>query len=137
MGNFTINFFLDFIPHFNGSIYSVLINQLWCSKSLYPICKTNVLLYMCRYMIDQMAENKGFIVDVKVSICFPLDDEKICIPTDEGLHLLKNEEIPVCDQRALVNFKSRYTDTTGDQWGGGVYWSLLGNQCSRTSGAAS
>ena len=76
-------------------------------------------------MIDQMAENKGFIVDVKVSICFPLDDEKICIPTDEGLHLLKNEEIPVCDQRALVNFKSRYPDTTGDQWGWGCighYW---------------
>lgn len=53
-----------------------------------------------------MAENKGFIVDVKVSICFPLDDENICIPTEEGLHLLQKEEIPVCDQRALVNFQS-------------------------------
>lgn len=67
-----------------------------------------IYFFFFRYFIDQMAENKGFIVDVKVSICFPLDDEKICIPTEEGLHLLQKEEIPVCDQRALVNFQSMF-----------------------------
>lgn len=53
-----------------------------------------------------MEENKGFIVDVKVMICLPIDGKKYCIPSDEGLHLLHNQEIPICDQRALVNFKS-------------------------------
>lgn len=53
-----------------------------------------------------MEENKGFIVDVKVMICLPMDGKKYCIPSDEGLHLLHNQEIPICDQRALVNFKS-------------------------------
>lgn len=60
-----------------------------------------------------MEENKGFVVDVKVMICLPMDGKKYCIPSDEGLHLLHNQEIPICDQRALVNFKSmtskRYT----------------------------
>lgn len=53
-----------------------------------------------------MEENKGFVVDVKVMICLPMDGKKYCIPSDEGLHLLHNQEIPICDQRALVNFKS-------------------------------
>lgn len=64
-----------------------------------------------RYTIDQMEENKGFIVDVKVIICFYMDGKKYCIPTDDGLHLLKTQEIPACDQRTLVNFKSRCSET--------------------------
>lgn len=82
-----------------------------------------------------MEGNKGFIVDVKVSICFPLDDETICIPNDEGLHLLKNEEIPVCDQRALVNFKSMHLivvylwteDIENVNFGNKMIWTLLSN----------
>lgn len=68
----------------------------------------NIEIVMFRYKIDQMEGNKGFIVDVKVMICLPMDGKKYCIPSDEGLHLLHNQEIPVCDQRALINFKSMY-----------------------------
>lgn len=80
----------------------------YCILIMLHLFNTFDFFFFFRYFIDQMAENKGFIVDVKVSICFPLDDENICIPTEEGLHLLQKEEIPVCDQRALVNFQSMF-----------------------------
>ena len=89
---------------------------MWCDyliKIYYVMIKdTRVQTCICfqiRYKIEQMEENKGFIVDVKVMMCFPMDGKKYCIPTDDGLHLLKSQEIPVCDQRELVNFKSMFS----------------------------
>lgn len=50
------------------------------------------------YRVDQMEGNKGFIVDVKILLCFDFDGNLTCIPTKDGLHLLKNQEIPLCDE---------------------------------------
>ena len=60
------------------------------------------------YGIDQMEGNKGFIVDVKILICFDFDGHQICIPTSDGLHLLKNQEIPLCDKNFSLDFNSEY-----------------------------
>lgn len=55
-----------------------------------------------------MEGNKGFIVDVEIFICFDFDGNLICIPTNNGLHLLKSQEIPLCDKRFPLKFSSKY-----------------------------
>jgi hypothetical protein len=45
-----------------------------------------------------MGDGQGFIVDVIVKICFPFDGVPLCVPTEDGLHLLKNQEIPICSR---------------------------------------
>jgi hypothetical protein len=55
-----------------------------------------------------MDGNKGFIVDLGILICFDFDGKTICIPTNDGLHLLKDQQIPLCDQNALQNYSSEY-----------------------------
>ncbi|XP_062579219.1 uncharacterized protein LOC134241150, partial [Saccostrea cucullata] len=58
------------------------------------------------YRLDQIPGNKGFIVDLRILICFDFDVKTTCIPTNDGIHLLKNQEIPLCDQRHLINFSN-------------------------------
>lgn len=55
-----------------------------------------------------MDGNKGFIVDLKILICFDFDGKAVCIPTKDGLHLLKDQEIPLCDQNTLIDLSSEY-----------------------------
>ncbi|XP_062593831.1 uncharacterized protein LOC134255325, partial [Saccostrea cucullata] len=58
------------------------------------------------YKIEQIPGNKGFIVDLRILICFDFDVKVACIPTNDGLHLLKNQEIPLCDQRQLIDIRN-------------------------------
>ena len=51
--------------------------------------------FVNRYYVDQMANGKGFIVDVKIKICLPIDSEVYCIPQN-GFHLLQRQQFPVC-----------------------------------------
>lgn len=73
---------------------------------------SNVMYRWCptifSYRVDQMEGNKGFIVDVKILICFDFDGHSTCIPTNDGLHLLKNQEIPLCDKNFSFDFNSKY-----------------------------
>ncbi|XP_055958143.1 uncharacterized protein LOC130013542 [Patella vulgata] len=45
---------------------------------------------------------KGFIVDLNVKACIPIDGTPFCFP-EEGLQLMKQERIPACDARSLAN----------------------------------
>lgn len=55
-----------------------------------------------------MEGNKGFVADVNIFICFDFDEKHICIPTNNGLHLLKNQEIPLCDKKYSHDLRSEY-----------------------------
>ena len=44
-----------------------------------------------------MVDGKGFIVDLLIKICLPIDSETYCIPQD-GFHILQQQEFPVCSQ---------------------------------------
>lgn len=55
-----------------------------------------------------MEGNKGFIVDAEIFICFAFDGNLTCIPTNNGLRLLKSQEIPLCDKHFPFKFSSKY-----------------------------
>lgn len=44
-----------------------------------------------------MADGKGFIIDAKIIICFPIDGQTFCVP-DSGIHILKQQKLPVCSK---------------------------------------
>ncbi|VDI63602.1 Hypothetical predicted protein [Mytilus galloprovincialis] len=44
-----------------------------------------------------MEDSQGFIIDAKIIICFPIDGELFCAP-DGGIHILKQQTLPVCSQ---------------------------------------
>ena len=50
-----------------------------------------------RYYVDQMANGKGFIVDVMIKICLPINGEVYCIP-ESGFHLLQQQQFPLCEK---------------------------------------
>lgn len=53
-----------------------------------------------------MGGGEGFIIDAIVTICIPFDDnEPFCAPTPDGLHLLKNQQVPLCS-RNITNILS-------------------------------
>lgn len=58
------------------------------------------------YKVEKMEGYRGFIVDVKILICFDFDGNLTCIPTKDGLPLLKNQEIPLCDKEFPFDNKS-------------------------------
>ena len=66
-------------------------------------------LYDFRYSIAQKGANQGYIVDVKLKICLNLDGQEFCIPTNE-IHFMNQVEIPVCQTRSLVDFRSKWND---------------------------
>jgi hypothetical protein len=86
-----------------------LFSLNFCFDGKYTI---KYVVFFFRYKIDQMAGNKGFIVDLKILICFDFNGKTICIPTNDGLHLLKDQEIPLCDQNTLIDFNSEYSLST-------------------------
>ncbi|KAJ8320502.1 hypothetical protein KUTeg_002089 [Tegillarca granosa] len=53
-----------------------------------------------------MDDDKGYIVDLTVTICFSMDGERYCVPVDEGLLLMQKEQIPICDAKNFTNFKN-------------------------------
>jgi hypothetical protein len=57
-------------------------------------------IYFYRYTIDNYED--GFILDLRVEICLPMDGKEYCIPS-EGLLLLEDEQIPACSLSAWTN----------------------------------
>ena len=75
--------------------YAVVPFQLFKSSYWNIIWCENLTKFVNRYYVDQMANGKGFIVDVKIKICLPIDSEVYCIPQN-GFHLLQRQQFPVC-----------------------------------------
>lgn len=44
-----------------------------------------------------MEEGKGFIIDLRIDICIPMDDEIYCFPVN-GFPVLNQHEIPACSR---------------------------------------
>ncbi|XP_048258680.1 uncharacterized protein LOC125384202 [Haliotis rufescens] len=53
--------------------------------------------------------NWGFLVDLSVHTCIPIDGDSFCYP-EGGMTLMNQEKIPACDANALVEFtKQNFT----------------------------
>jgi hypothetical protein len=60
-----------------------------------------------RYSLDKIGTDQGIIVDVYITICFPLDGQLYCVP-DDGIHILQNQEIPSCSRNITTVTESEY-----------------------------
>ncbi|XP_076116635.1 uncharacterized protein LOC143084113 [Mytilus galloprovincialis] len=76
---------------------TVLLNYDWGTPGVLTIGKGDRPPITINYSIDKMPNGQGFIVDVKITICFPLGDDPFCIP-EKGLHMLQHQEIPACSK---------------------------------------
>ncbi|XP_076116682.1 uncharacterized protein LOC143084161 [Mytilus galloprovincialis] len=76
---------------------TVLLNYDWGTPDVLTIGKGDKPPITINYSIDKMGDGQGFIVDVKITICFPLGDDPFCIP-EHGLHMLQHQEIPACSK---------------------------------------
>ncbi|VDI06314.1 Hypothetical predicted protein [Mytilus galloprovincialis] len=76
---------------------TVLLNYDWGTPGVLTIGKGDKPPITINYSIDKMPNGQGFIVDVKITICFPLGDDPFCIP-EHGLHMLQHQEIPACSK---------------------------------------
>ncbi|KAK3612511.1 hypothetical protein CHS0354_024482 [Potamilus streckersoni] len=56
-----------------------------------------------RYSIEKYVD--GFILDVDIDICIPLDGKDVCLPPD-GLHILDHEKIPLCNLQNIVQISN-------------------------------
>lgn len=65
---------------------------------------TKIICYqwpsLFRYSVGQYED--GFIFNLQVDICIPIDGDPFCIP-DDGLKLLDNEKFPACSISGLMN----------------------------------
>ncbi|XP_052071172.1 uncharacterized protein LOC127709610 [Mytilus californianus] len=65
------------------------------------------------YSIDKMEGSQGFIIDAKIMICFPIDGDLFCAP-DGGIHILKQQTLPICSQEFYDWLKDCKTVTPAD-----------------------
>ena len=57
----------------------------------------HIYFFLYIYSYDVKRFEEGFTVDVKLAICIPIgDDDTLCIPHDNVMHLIENEYIPAC-----------------------------------------
>ena len=68
--------------------------------------QTSMFYCVFSYRIDKY--DAGFIVDLSLTICFPIGGEQVCIP-DDGIVLLEQEDIPACNITAIINAASGST----------------------------
>ncbi|CAC5401161.1 unnamed protein product [Mytilus coruscus] len=50
-----------------------------------------------RYKIDKLEERRGYVIDLKIDICLPMDDDVYCFP-ENGFPVLNQHEIPLCSR---------------------------------------
>ncbi|KAL5015120.1 hypothetical protein ScPMuIL_009390 [Solemya velum] len=81
-----------------------LLSYDWGSPNVLRLGSGNPAPVNIKYSIDRTGDDKGFLVDLNVGICLPIDDDPFCIPED-GVNLLEQEEIRVCDAREVIKFK--------------------------------
>ncbi|VDI70196.1 Hypothetical predicted protein [Mytilus galloprovincialis] len=108
MVTFNIPFWVKFDPcqfevdiAFGGFRYKrYILNYDWGEKNVISIGKGASAPVQIEYSIDKMADGKGFIVDVLIKICLPIDSDQHCIPQN-GIHLLQQQEVPLCSDDFL------------------------------------
>ncbi|XP_052090897.1 uncharacterized protein LOC127727822 [Mytilus californianus] len=108
MVTFNIPFWVKFDPcqfevdiAFGGFRYKrYILNYDWGEKNVISIGKGASAPVQIEYSVDKMADGKGFIVDVLIKICLPIDSDEHCIPQN-GIHLLQQQEVPLCSDDFL------------------------------------
>ncbi|XP_048250793.1 uncharacterized protein LOC124111176 [Haliotis rufescens] len=108
----SVPFFLKFEPcNFTvevgfGSYYhkETLLEYNWGSVTALEIGDGDPAPIIISFSISKYSQ--GFIIDLSVTTCIPIDDESFCFP-DGGLQLMKGERIPACDAKALVEFSKQ------------------------------
>ncbi|WAR05120.1 hypothetical protein MAR_020489 [Mya arenaria] len=78
-----------------------LLQYNWGAPSTIHIGKSAQSPIEITYSIGKYED--GFILDLALVICIPIDNERFCIP-DEGLQILDQEHLPACNLAALTNF---------------------------------
>ncbi|XP_062616058.1 uncharacterized protein LOC134277763, partial [Saccostrea cucullata] len=58
------------------------------------------------YKISKIEESRGFLVDMRLTICFPIVGNKFCIPNEKGFLLLENQEIRECGSIEYIKFQN-------------------------------
>ncbi|XP_052083601.1 uncharacterized protein LOC127720901 [Mytilus californianus] len=76
-----------------------------------PIGIGDIAPIIIRYKVDKLEEGKGFVIDLKIDICLPMDAEVYCFP-DNGLQVLNQHEIPICSR----NFTGLIPDFNPKEW---------------------
>ncbi|CAG2211662.1 unnamed protein product [Mytilus edulis] len=96
-----------------GSYYhkTVLLNYDWGVENELPIGIGDIAPIIIRYKVDKLEEGKGFVIDLKIDICIPMDDNKYCFP-ENGLQVLNQHEIPICSR----NFTGLIPDFNPKKW---------------------
>ncbi|XP_053398133.1 uncharacterized protein LOC128556594 [Mercenaria mercenaria] len=86
-----------------------LLKYEWGQESTIPIGSGEDAPITIIYAID--SDEDGFILDLRVDICLPVDGEQYCIPED-GILLLNKEQVPACNLNAWANI----TDFSFKEW---------------------
>ncbi|XP_021353372.1 uncharacterized protein LOC110450253 [Mizuhopecten yessoensis] len=60
------------------------------------------------YNLARNEDKTSLLIDLGLTMCFPLDGESFCIPDGSPLELLKAAELP-CDARALANLTRTFS----------------------------
>ncbi|XP_046574117.1 uncharacterized protein LOC124282192 [Haliotis rubra] len=86
-----------------GSYYhrERLLTYNWGTENQLHIGNGNPSPVVIKFKISKYP--KGFLVDLSVHTCIPIDGDRFCYP-EGGMTLMNQEKIPVCDANALVEF---------------------------------
>ncbi|KAL3873935.1 hypothetical protein ACJMK2_037012, partial [Sinanodonta woodiana] len=77
-----------------------LLQYDWGKLGVLKIGKGNPAPVEISYMVDQYPD--GFIVDVVITLCIPVDGKAFCYPK-EGLHVLNKARLPACNQKQITS----------------------------------
>ncbi|VDI41391.1 Hypothetical predicted protein [Mytilus galloprovincialis] len=99
---------------FGGYTYKkIILDYDWGEKNVLSIGNGDPAPVIIEYTIDKMEDSQGFKIDAKIIICFPVDGELFCAP-DGGIHILKQQNLPVCSQEFYDWIKDCKTITPAD-----------------------
>ncbi|XP_060596418.1 uncharacterized protein LOC132750445 [Ruditapes philippinarum] len=86
-----------------------LLKYEWGKESTIELLSGDNAPIKIIYAIDNFGD--GFITNLRLEICLPIDDTKYCILPD-GFVLLEDEQIPACSLTAWTNL----TDFSFEEW---------------------
>ncbi|KAK3589057.1 hypothetical protein CHS0354_008707 [Potamilus streckersoni] len=77
-----------------------LLQYDWGKRGVIKIGKGDPTPIEISYMVDQYPD--GFIVDVVITLCIPVDGKAFCYP-QEGLHILNMTRLPACNLKQITS----------------------------------
>ncbi|CAG2190929.1 unnamed protein product [Mytilus edulis] len=75
----------------------VLLQYDWGKENKLEIGNGDTAPITIKYKIDKLDEGKGFVIDLRIDICLPMDNDVFCIP-ENGLPLLDQHKILICSR---------------------------------------